>query len=176
MKNLIICVRRRKHSGCVFSRQPKKTSCQDMEGGWGQKGIRVGLCRLGLCLVGALYQVAVASMGSLWPAIPTNHTHVPTIPVGTQSKPAVWCQTHTCACSPTRTHAYAYTHTHCSQLHFQTWITTELTFCDLLPKQTMLLYKFKHTHMRTCTYPPTPTTTSTHRRHTRCSLGGVIYV
>lgn len=53
-----------------------------------QKETRVSLCRFGLCLVGALDQVAVASLGGLWPAVPTNHALAPAMPVWTHSKPS----------------------------------------------------------------------------------------
>lgn len=90
----------------------------------------VNLCRFGLCLVGALYQVAAATLGGLWPDVPTNHIPAPSMPVWTQSNRPHWCQT------PAHTHTHTQPElTHCSQLHFQTWITTELTLCDPLPKQ-----------------------------------------
>ncbi len=109
--------------------------------------MRVTLCRSGLCLAGALYQAAVASLGGLWPAVCTNRIPAPTTPAWTHSNPPVWCQT------PVRTHTHTHTgnhssYKHCSQLHFQTWITTELTLCDPLPKQKDApLYIQTHTRM-----------------------------
>lgn len=70
-----------------------------------QSEIGVNLCRFGLCLVGALYQVAIASLGGLWPTVPTNHIPTPTTPAWTHSNPPVWCQTP----APTRTRAHTHT-------------------------------------------------------------------
>lgn len=134
-----------------------------------EKGIRVNLCRFGLCLVGALDQVAVTSLGGLWPDVPTNHIPAPTMPAWTHSNPLVWCQT----LIHTRAHRHAHTHAqhtgshssckHCSQL--QTWITTELTLCDPLPKQ-----KDAPLYIQTRTRPRIYTTHTTHAQ------GGGVWV
>lgn len=75
-----------------------------------QREIGVNLCRFGLCLAGALYQVAVASLGGLWPAVPTNHIPAPTTPAWTHSNPPVWCQT------PAHTHTHTHTSAHAKTL------------------------------------------------------------
>lgn len=122
--------------------------------------------------------MAVASLGGLWPAVPANHIPTPTTPAWTHSNPPVWCQT------PAHTHLHTHTHTgnnssckHCSQLHFQTWITTELTLCDPLPKQKDApLYIQTHTckHIYANRHTHQQTHTNTHARtHTRGCLGGV---
>lgn len=70
----------------------------------------------------------------------------------------------------TRTHTQTRTLTgnhssykHRSQLHFQTWITTELTLCDPLPKQKDApLYIQTHMHIRKQVHVSTNTHTHTH--------------
>lgn len=54
-----------------------------------QKEIRVSPRRFGLCLVGALYQVSVTSLGGLWPAVSANHIPAPATPAWTHSNLAV---------------------------------------------------------------------------------------